>query len=132
MKLANCSICGKAFIRTSGGRDTCLPCAREEEENYSRIFGFFAVNPASTAKEISEVTGIDLEIILRYARENRLRFVKADNTIHCEACGEIIPCGKWCENCRGRLLGEVRSWRERFYPVRRPSLNGAESLKGFL
>jgi len=130
MKLANCSICGKAYLNTSGGRDHCLTCAREEESNYSKIFEFFTLCPAATAKEISDATGIDVKVIYRYARENRLRFVKVDSDIRCEACDEMIPCGKMCENCRGRLLSEVKSWRERLYSVKKRPLNGARALKG--
>lgn len=132
MKLANCSICGKAFLFRPGGRDCCLACVREEENNYCKIFEFFTVNPTATAKEISEATGIDLKVIYSYARENRLRFVKVDSDIRCEACGEMIPCGKMCENCRGKLLSEVKCWRERFYSGKRRPLDGVGALKGIL
>ena len=108
MSWSNCSRCGKAYTRISGGREICTLCLKEEEDNYSKIFHFLSSRPGATAQEISQETGVDLKEIYCYVRENRLRLVKTDTGFTCEACGIPISHGKICEICNKKLSEEIK------------------------
>jgi flagellar operon protein (TIGR03826 family) len=109
MSWENCSRCGKAYTRIAGSRDICPNCAKEEDDNYTKIFHFLSTRPSATAQEIAQETGIDIKEIYRYVRENRLRLVKADTGIVCESCGIPIAQGKICDKCRRVLSEEIKN-----------------------
>lgn len=114
MSWANCTKCGKVFNQVPGGRDICLICIKEEENNYTKIFHFLSTRPSATAQEISQETGIDIKEIFRYVRENRLRLVKVDTGLYCESCGIPISQGKMCEKCIKTLSEELKNDIDKF------------------
>lgn len=109
MNWANCSRCGRAFTRITGGRDLCQSCVREEEDNYTLVFRYLSTRPAATAQEIARETGVDIKEIYRYVRENRLQLVKNDTGLFCEGCGIAISQGKMCEKCFQKLASEIQN-----------------------
>jgi flagellar operon protein (TIGR03826 family) len=108
VNLSNCSRCGRVFARPPGGSEICPACVKENDDNYRKIFEFFAKKPTATAQEIADETGIDLKEIYRYVRENRLKLVFSDGAMTCESCGTPIPAGKICEDCRMKLAQELK------------------------
>lgn len=107
MNIGKCIRCGGMFAISTNGSEVCPTCARESEENYRKIFSYFANRPTATAEEISVDTGIDVIEIARFVREKRLRTVKTDTGRNCQNCGAAIYGGKLsgrlCEKCRGIL-----------------------------
>ena len=114
MNLSNCSRCGRVFARSSGSSDICPACVKENDDNYRKIFEFFSRKPTSGAQEIADETGIDINEIYRYVRENRLQLAKADGVVTCETCGNPIVSGKICDSCRGKLAQELKENIEKF------------------
>jgi len=112
MNLGNCSRCGRIFAIALSGTEVCPACLKESEENYRKIFDYFAARPTATAQEICDSTGIDIKEIYRFVRENRLRLVKVDTGLKCEKCGGPIFGGKFsgklCDNCRSQLATDLR------------------------
>lgn len=114
MSWANCSRCGKVYNQVPGGRDICLVCIKEEENNYTKIFHYLSTRPSATAQEISQETGVDLKEIFRYVRENRLMLVKVDTGLFCETCGIPISQGKMCEKCIKMLSDDLKNDLDKF------------------
>lgn len=114
MTLANCSRCGLVFSFAEGGLDICALCLKEEEDNYRKVFQFLSTRPGATAQEISEATEIDIKVIYRFVRENRLRLAKVDTGLACESCGVPIPQGKVCEKCFKKLSQDIKNDIDKF------------------
>ncbi|HTA77652.1 MAG TPA: hypothetical protein VK791_10875 [bacterium] len=112
MNIGKCIRCGGMFAISTNGSEVCPTCARESEENYRKIFAYFASRPTATAEEISADTGIDVLEIARFVREKRLRTVKTDTGRNCQNCGAAIYggklSGKLCEKCRAALGSELQ------------------------
>jgi hypothetical protein len=55
--------------------------------------------------EVSQETGVSVEKIMRFLREERLE-IKSENSnllLECERCGRSIKSGRFCENCKGAI-----------------------------
>ena len=106
MPLDNCVRCGKLFNRLS--RPICPDCVREEERQANVVMDFLKDNPSATIDEISDVTGVDSQVILRLIRDDRLRAATACSLPrNCKACGAPIDAGQYCGDCArkfGRAL----------------------------
>jgi|SRR5665213_421680 len=104
MNLKNCSQCGRMFAPSLRGNEFCPDCLKQSEENYRKVFEYFNTEPAATAQQISDATGIDVKEIHRFVRENRLRSVKVNTGRICGKCGRPIYggklSGKFCDKCR--------------------------------
>ncbi len=107
MSLVNCPRCGHVFPQPSPSVVLCPACLKREEEDYKKVFQFFAEKPSATAQEIASETGVDLKEIFRFIRENRLQLVKADAALKCEQCGAPIRNGKYCDKCRKKLNDDL-------------------------
>lgn len=108
MSLANCPRCGKVYLPVAGGRPLCKDCVKQEEEDYLKVFRFLSGRPSATAQEIAQETGVDLKLIYRFLRENRLRLVSADTGLRCERCEVPISSGKICDKCRREIYENLK------------------------
>lgn len=108
MSLENCPKCGKVFIPPPGGRRLCKACIQQEEEDYLKVFRFLTSRPSATAKEISDGTGVDIKLIYRFLRENRLQLVSPDTGLRCERCEAPISAGKICEKCKQEVYKDLK------------------------
>jgi flagellar operon protein (TIGR03826 family) len=101
MPLANCKECGRLFIKVTS--DICPDCQRKEEEEFDRVKEYLKNHPNANLSEIMEATGVSENRISKFIRMGRLSIKPT-----CEVCGKPIDSGRFCPECRLKLLNEVR------------------------
>lgn len=112
MGLANCSNCGRVFVKTSI-RDICEECYKNEEEAFEKVNRFLKKRENRTASmaQIVEATGVPEELILKFIRKGRIRLVQFPNLAYpCEKCGRPITKGRICKKCSKELRQELEQF----------------------
>lgn len=107
-EIRNCPRCGKIF--TYIGRPICTKCIETEENEFKIVKEYVYDNPGATISEVSQETGVTVEKIMRFLREERLE-IKSENSnliLECERCGRAINSGRFCENCKGQINKEFK------------------------
>ncbi|MEI7025670.1 TIGR03826 family flagellar region protein [Paenibacillus sp. y28] len=111
MNVANCTRCGKIYIKNSYGM--CPQCIKDIEVEYEKCLKYLRENRSCTLQELSAGTGVAFSQITRFIREGRISIANAPNmTYPCEMCGTQIRDGNICESCRGKLVKDVRNMHE--------------------
>ncbi|MGM8215196.1 TIGR03826 family flagellar region protein [Bacillaceae bacterium W0354] len=112
-ELANCPNCGKLFVK--GVQSVCRECYLEEEEKYAIVYEFLRQkeNRQATVLEVSEATGVEEALIMKFVKQRRLLQANFPNlTYPCDRCGKPIREGKMCKSCvediREGLTAEAR------------------------
>lgn len=108
MELINCKECGKVFAST--GQKICPDCRQTEEEKFELVKDYLWDNPNSTIKKVSEATGVEEELIIKFMRENRLAAegLLVDYLLKCKRCGTEIKSGTFCESCRSQMINNLK------------------------
>jgi len=107
-ELRNCIRCGKVFAYTYN--PVCNKCLEKEEEEFKLVKEYIYENPGSTAYEVSEATGVSVEKIMKFLREERLELSSenANLLLECESCGRPIKSGRYCEECKNQIANEMK------------------------
>lgn len=98
--LANCPNCGKLFVK--GAITVCRDCYLEEEEKFKLVYDYLREkeNRQATIIEVSEATGVEESLIIKFIKQRRLSTKNFPNlTYDCERCGKPIHEGKLCKDC---------------------------------
>jgi flagellar operon protein (TIGR03826 family) len=106
--LRNCVRCGRLF--GYGGRPICSYCIEEEEDEFKKVKEYLYDYSGSTVFEVSEATGVEVDKIMRFLREERLE-ISSDNPnmlLECESCHRPINTGRFCHSCRDGLKSALR------------------------
>lgn len=121
-ELRNCPQCGQIFSYI--GRNLCHRCLDKEEEEFKVVRSYVRGHSGATISETAEATGIDEQKILRFLREGRLisRGLQASTTLECERCGQTIPEGRYCRNCREELDRDLQRTLARHTPRQEVSI----------
>ncbi len=107
-ELRNCPRCGKLFAYV--GRPICNRCVEQEEEEFKFVKEYIYNNPGATVFEVADATGVSVDKIMRFLREERLE-ITSENVnfvLECENCGRPIKTGRYCEQCRLDLADEMK------------------------
>ncbi|SRR5690625_4812828 len=117
-ELANCPNCGKLFVK--GAQTVCRECFLEEEEKFNLVYDFLRQreNRKATVLEVSEATGVEESLIMKFVKQRRLLQTNFPNlTYPCDRCGKEIREGKLCQSCaeeiREDLMEESRRYASR-------------------
>ncbi|MGC8971094.1 MAG: MerR family transcriptional regulator [bacterium] len=102
MPLANCKECGRLFVKTSS--DICPECQKKEEEDFNRVKEYLKTHPNAKLQDIVDATGVSEAKVSKFIKAGRLSVKPM-----CESCGKPIDSGRFCPECRLKLLTEVRS-----------------------
>ncbi len=105
MDVRNCPRCGKIFNRVR--RDICPACAQKEDSDYETVRDYIYENPKVDVQTVSEETGIPVETIMKFLREDRLVNLSGIPVLHCDTCGTGIPSGRFCDPCKAKLEKEL-------------------------
>ncbi|MBB6453632.1 flagellar operon protein (TIGR03826 family) [Salirhabdus euzebyi] len=117
-ELANCPTCGALFVK--GVQSVCQKCYKEEEKAFETVHGYIRKkeNRTATVPEVSETTGVEERLIMKFVKERRLHTTHFPNlTYGCERCGEPIGEGKICNNCKDELRADL-SLEEKIETIR--------------
>ncbi len=109
MSIKNCPDCGKIF-NYNEIRMVCPECWEKNEEDFRAIREYLYENPNKNISEVAEATGISIEKIKKYLREDRLIAVNnaSASLLDCQKCGKPISSGNYCEDCRKQIEIELR------------------------
>jgi hypothetical protein len=102
MALINCIRCGNLF---SPDRDTnvCPACVANETEQLKRVTDYLHDYPLANAIEVSERTGIEITMIMRFVRQGSLIITAATEAFKCRMCGKDVKKGTLCQDCMDKV-----------------------------
>ena len=107
-ELRNCPRCGKVFAYAYS--PICNRCLKIEEEEFKLVKDYLYDNPGASMSEVSEVTGVSVDKIMRFLREERLE-IDSDSSnmiLECESCGRPVRSGRYCEECKNSITNEMK------------------------
>ncbi|CAG7634037.1 hypothetical protein PAESOLCIP111_03525 [Paenibacillus solanacearum] len=111
LNVVNCYRCGKIHIKNS--YNMCPNCIKEVEQQYLKCTEYLRQNKQCTLQELSDATGVPVNVITKFIREGRISIRSNPNVVyHCEVCGTDIREGTICESCRARLAKEASHIQE--------------------
>ncbi|QSO50367.1 hypothetical protein JZ785_15570 [Alicyclobacillus curvatus] len=112
MPIANCKRCQRIFNKTR--RDICPDCIAEEEAAFLTVRAYLREHKDATMAEVTEETGVELEVIVALIQDGRL--ILRDNpnlTYPCSRCGAQTQAGRYCADCTRELTQEISVARTR-------------------
>lgn len=111
MPLAKCVRCEKLFDKTN--HPVCSPCMPSEEEDYERVRECLNEHPEMSAEGISEVTGVDIQCVMRMLDQGMISNTLFTGTVKCGQCGQpaISPSKRLCNGCLEKLNQKVARQR---------------------
>ena len=107
-RLANCTICGKLFLKDH--TDYCLNCYKEMEREFKLIADFLKVeeNRLASIEEISAFTDVAEKRIADFIRDGRIYVEDYPNLGYgCAHCGTLIKRQMLCTSCFEEFTSEV-------------------------
>ncbi|SHI61841.1 flagellar operon protein TIGR03826 [Geosporobacter subterraneus DSM 17957] len=107
--IRNCIKCGRIF-QYDGFNKKCDRCRKDEEEDFKKVKEYLYDNPGATITEVSEETGVEEDLILKYLRQGRLEITSEGGSLvlDCERCGRAIRTGKFCDQCAEEMARELK------------------------
>lgn len=109
MNVRNCRKCGKIFNYIVGAV-MCPRCKEEMEKKFQEAKKFVQENRGATIAIVAEEVGVEPQQVRQWVREERLEF--SDDSligIACEKCGATIKSGRFCEKCKGEMVGAFKN-----------------------
>ncbi|MGL4521633.1 MAG: TIGR03826 family flagellar region protein [Bacilli bacterium] len=109
-ELSNCPKCNALYLKTEVRR-VCDACYKKEDEMYQMVYAFIRKkeNRQATMSEVSEGTGVEEEVIVRFVRTGKLKVVAFPNLAYgCDGCGNPIQAGSLCDKCRKSIVQDLK------------------------
>lgn len=124
LNIKNCPQCGRIFA--IGMRDLCPHCAKEIDDQFERCYQYLRENRGATMRDLSDETGVPINLIMKFIREGRISLSELPNLAYpCDVCEKPIRKGVMCDSCRQRFVGAVEEIKsdieERQEAIRRQS-----------
>ncbi len=113
MGVRNCGRCGRIFNYVAG-RPICEVCRKELENQFQEVKAFIRENPDKGLREVSEECNVSEKQIKQWVREERLQFAKGSGVLSCDSCGAPIHVGRFCDNCKAKLTGNLNGIKADF------------------
>ncbi|SFD11522.1 hypothetical protein [Butyrivibrio sp. YAB3001] len=108
MSVQSCKRCHILFQYSETGPQLCPNCTKQDEADFDVVRQYLNEHPFSSGQEVNQATGISLESILRWLREGRLISLEMTGILKCENCGTPIFSGKFCTECRYKLVKDLK------------------------
>lgn len=107
-RLANCTICGKLYLKDH--TDYCLDCYKDMEREFKIITDFLKIeeNRFASIEEISAFTDVAEKRIADFIRDGRIYVEDYPNLGYgCAHCGTLIKRQMLCASCFEEFTSEV-------------------------
>lgn len=108
MEVKNCRGCGRLFNYISG-RQLCPLCRDELEKKFQEVKAYIEENPGETLKSVSDEMEVSIRQLKEWVREERLILTEAWGEICCDVCGKPIKTGKYCDECKRKIVNNLDS-----------------------
>lgn len=107
MALAKCVRCDKMFNKLSS--PVCVDCQKEEDADFERIRDVLAENPDLNAEGVAELSGVDMECVLRMLDQGLISNISLGEAVKCGRCGApaISVTKRLCQSCLEKLNREM-------------------------
>lgn len=108
-QLANCPKCHALFVK-SEWQSVCSFCLKEEEKQFEIVYDFLRKqkNRQATLHQVSNETGVEEELILKFIRQKRIQLAKFPNLGYpCERCKTIIREHRFCKACQAEISKQL-------------------------
>ena len=107
MPLTKCARCKKLFNKIE--LPVCRDCQADEEADQEKVRKLLEEHPNVSAEEASEMSGVDVECILRMLDSGRLTNTTMFQGVTCGRCGApaISFAKRLCNACLDKLNAEI-------------------------
>lgn len=109
MPLTKCPRCDKLFNKEAS--PVCTACQESEDTDHDLIRDTLEENPDLNAEQVSELTGVGIDCVLRMIDEGKIVAASAGELeeIKCGRCGKpaISATKRLCQACLDKLNQEV-------------------------
>ncbi len=109
MPLAKCPRCNKMFNKMHS--IVCSGCQTAEDSDSDLVRETLEENPNLNAEQVAEITGVDIQVVLRLIEQGAITCVSAleGHSIRCGRCGApaISASKKLCQACLEKLNAQV-------------------------
>ena len=101
--MQSCKVCKGLFAGSKSG--ICPKCKQEEHEALVAVTDSLRDNPGQSIEELSENTGVEEDMILRFIREGRIASDLVIGEVSCGRCGKPAQslAVRLCPKCLGEL-----------------------------
>lgn len=108
MDIRNCKNCGKMFNYI--GNPICPSCEKVLEDKFQEVKQYVRKHPEASITVVAEENDVSVNQIKRWVRQERLEFSDSSLVgLACENCGTMIKTGRFCEECKQKLINNVSS-----------------------
>ncbi len=108
MKLVRCKKCKQMYELISINNKFCPSCTKKEYDRYINVRTYVKKYPGITVRQVSEDLGINIAVIMRYLKEEKLEISGSSHAfLRCEICGVEISTGLHCQNCKRNNTGDT-------------------------
>jgi ribosomal protein L32 len=91
----------------------CEACKAALEDKFQEVKEYVRNNKEAYINQIAEDCDVSVKQIKQWIREERLILTENSNVyIECENCGAAIRMGRFCEDCKNKMRGDLRSMYE--------------------
>ena len=96
-----CEKCGKANPEYKGvGEYKCAECGYTMYDDFGLVRNYLEAHAGATQSEVSRETGVAMDKIRQFLKEDRLEIVAGSNVMMtCEICNAPIRSGRYCPAC---------------------------------
>lgn len=109
MDVRNCKTCGRLFNYLAGP-PICDGCKAALEDKFQIVKEYVREHQDAKVNEVAEECDVSIQQIRRWIREERLVLSEASGVfIECEKCGTPIRTGRFCQDCKNKLQGDLKS-----------------------
>lgn len=129
MDVRPCKNCKRLFNYLSGPA-ICTACQEKLEEKFQEVKDYIRENPTASLHNVSEANEVSVKQLKTWVREERLTF--SDDSpvgIECMNCGAMIKCGKYCENCKGKMINTLNKSIEVEKPKPEPKKSDGNRMR---
>ncbi|MCR5331832.1 MAG: flagellar protein [Lachnospiraceae bacterium] len=108
MEVRSCRSCGKLYNYLGRTTPVCPNCMKLLEEKFQVVKEYIRDNPGANIQKVSDATEVSVKIIKQWVREERLSFAEGSGVgLECESCGANILTGRFCANCKGKVMQDI-------------------------
>ena len=109
MDVRHCRKCGRLFNYIAGPF-ICPSCRDKQEEKFQIVKKYIQQHGRATINEVSEECEVEVQQIQAWIRQERLEFTDDSPIgIPCESCGKMIGSGKYCSECKDKMMRGLNS-----------------------
>lgn len=106
LNFANCTECGKIFIKTT--KNICASCIQADDNLFLEVREYLRTYKNAFLRDVVEDTNADLNKIIAWIEQGRLLLHDNPNLlITCERCGQQSRSGRFCNSCRTEMKNQL-------------------------